>query len=815
MLQHKARILYLKDLIQIRYAEQEPDAYYRLNGLNMLTIQLESEQLTNQLWVAQSAKKTIETLRSELPPGYSLVQTYDATEFLREELNKIAYRSLFTLGILLVFVLVVSRSFRYLLLILTSLLANLAIACMAFYLLELEMHLYSLAGITVSLGLLIDNSIVMIDHVRHQGNKRVFLAILAATLTTLAALSAIFFLPEVQQVNLIDFAWVMLVNLGVSLGIALWLIPALLGQFPLATGRKSYSLRKARRIVQWQRPYRGWIRHSLRWRPLWITLAILGFGLPVFMLPEDWKEDSYRYYGPKQEEAEVPWYERWYEQTLGSSNYQREIKPWVDPILGGSLRLFMEETFPNSRYRPLERTVLYVRGKMPYGTTVKQMNEAFQSLENFLSQFEEIEQYETQISSSQQALSQIHFHPEYERKGFPYFLKSLVESHVIDLGAVDWQVYGVGRGFNNAIGMGSKNSRIQMRGFNYEQLFQYAEGLKKRLLEHPRIKEVFLNGEIRWDYRPHSEFVMNLDKQLMTTKEIQSQQVLDALQPLTLERRRIHEVYQGGKYSSVILLPKDPQSRDIWQIRNQPLVLDSIGVNLQQLARLEKIPAGDVIYKEDQQYHIWVEYDFIGPEPQSRTVQEEMVREIQQLLPIGYTASAGRRGGWWSRENKTAYGLIFLVVAMIFGICAILLESLRQPLAVIAMIPLSFIGVFLTFYLFEFNFDQGGYAAFLLLCGISVNSALYIINDFNNFRKLRPFKSQMALYLKAFRHKIFPISLTILSTLLGLLPFVWAGPEETFWFALAVGTIGGLIFSLLAVGLYLPMLVLKKGRSFY
>ena len=431
----------------------------------------------------------------------------------------------------------------------------------------------------------------------------------------------------------------MLVNLGVSLGIALWLIPALLRQFPLHKRGKSISLKKARKVARRQRPYRAWIGHSLRWRPLWITLAILGFGLPVFMLPEDWKEDPYVYYGPKREEAESPWYEQWYEQSLGSSTYQREIKPWVDKILGGSLRLFMEETFPNSRYRPLERTVLYVNGKMAYGTTVQQMNEAFQSLENFLSQFEEIEQYETRIASSQQAFLQIHFHPEDERKGFPYFLKSRVESHVIDLGAVDWQVYGVGRGFNNAIGMGSKNSRIQMRGFNYDRLFQYAEALKGRLLEHPRIKEVFLNGEIRWDYRPNSEFVMDLDKQLLASKQLQSQQVLAALQPLTLERQTVHHAMIDGDYSPIVLVPRDAETRDVWQIRHQPLLLDSMGVNLQQLAQLAKIPAGDVIYKEEQQYHIWVEYDFIGPDPLRVKIQREMAQETQQLLPLGYTAS--------------------------------------------------------------------------------------------------------------------------------------------------------------------------------
>ena len=99
------------------------------------------------------------------------------------------------------------------------------VAVIFYKLLKLEIHLYSLAGITVSFGIIIDNSIVMIDHYRHHGNKKVFLAILAATLTTIGSLCIIFFLDEDQRINLIDFTWVMIVNLGISLFVALFFIP--------------------------------------------------------------------------------------------------------------------------------------------------------------------------------------------------------------------------------------------------------------------------------------------------------------------------------------------------------------------------------------------------------------------------------------------------------------------------------------------------------------------------------------------------------------------------------------------------------------
>jgi hypothetical protein len=88
------------------------------------------------------------------------------------------------------------------------------------------MQLYSLAGVTISLSLIIDNTIVMADHIRTHQNRLAFLSVLAATLTTIGSLAIIFFLNEEIRLNLQDFAAVIIVNLFVSLAIALFFVPA-------------------------------------------------------------------------------------------------------------------------------------------------------------------------------------------------------------------------------------------------------------------------------------------------------------------------------------------------------------------------------------------------------------------------------------------------------------------------------------------------------------------------------------------------------------------------------------------------------------
>src|SRR5690606_9147238 len=108
--------------------------------------------------------------------------------------QRIAWRTLLSLVLLSAIVWLTSKSVRYLFIIIVSMTVNLLIACMFYYLFDVEIHLYSLAGITISFGIIIDNSLVMIEHLRIKKDKTVFMAMMGATLTTMAALCIIFFL---------------------------------------------------------------------------------------------------------------------------------------------------------------------------------------------------------------------------------------------------------------------------------------------------------------------------------------------------------------------------------------------------------------------------------------------------------------------------------------------------------------------------------------------------------------------------------------------------------------------------------------------
>ena len=101
----------------------------------------------------------------------------------------------------------------------------------------------------------------------------------------------------------------------------------------------------------------------------------------------------------------------------------------------------------------------------------------------------------------------------------------------------------------------------------------------------------------------------------------------------------------------------------------------------------------------------------------------------------------------------------------------------------------------------------------ILLAGITVNAAFYLISEYNDLRRCHPRAGTRRLFVRAMSVKMTPILLTVVSTVLGFIPFMIGTSKESFWFPLAAGTIGGLVISLPAVLFLLPLLLLpRRGR---
>ncbi|MBI9035219.1 MAG: efflux RND transporter permease subunit, partial [Bacteroidales bacterium] len=754
----------------------------------------------NHLVLAENVKNIMLEQTGLLPEKYSVLLNQDSTVFIQKELEIIGWRSLMTILILLVFVFLISLNLRYMIILTLSLFTNVALSFMFYYVLGINIHLYSLAGITISLGLIIDNSIVMIDHIRSYSNKKVYLALLASTLTTIASLSIVLFLPEKLQLNLRDFAFIIMINLAVSLVISLWYIPALLQLYPIKKRAKALLIKRRKRIIKANRFYFILSRVFIRWRMAFIIAGVLLFGLPVFWLPE--KVEGER------------WYHQVYNQSIGSDWYQNDAKKWTEKALGGTLRLFVQNVYEGNYYREKQETKLYINAGLPEGATLEQLNDILVRMEQFLASFDEVRQFTTGIYSPQSGNITIFFKPEFEKTSFPYFLKGKLTQKAIDFSGINWNIYGVGQGYYNRTGTSeSMNYSLQLSGYNYDELERQAIKLKGKLSQHPRVAEINTNARVSWYEKDYLyRYSLNADPYLLAAYDKPYGELVNDLNKLGINYRPMMYQLINERYEGIVIQSEESKVFDQWSIFNQPLDFDR-NYNLSHLATIRKERMSPAIHKSNQQYIRKVDYKYNGNYKFGNRFRDKVLEEMNHEMPLGYSAET-KEWNYWERNKTKPYHLILIVVLAVFMISAVLFESLRQPFAIVMLIPLSFVGVFLTFYGFDLNFDQGGYASFILLSGLVVNSAIYIINDFNN--KMREVKQNhirmnpLRIYIKAFNGKIIPVFLTVISSILGLVPFMTLGKEEPFWYAFAAGAIGGLVFSGLIMMVYLPLFLIKR-----
>ncbi|ETN96375.1 efflux RND transporter permease subunit [Zhouia amylolytica] len=795
-----SRVVYLGDIARVKYEEQPINSIKRFNGLNLVSLTISAREGANQVLLAKTVRERIESLKKELPPGFSLFLQKDSTISIKKEINTIVLRVVLSVLFLLLFTFIVSRSLKYLLLVAISLAVNLCIAFIFYYLLDIGIHTYSLAGITISLGIMIDNVIIMIDHLRSKGNMKIFVAILAATLTTVGSLSVIFFLGQDVRILLNDFAIIIVVNILTSLVVAFFVIPALLDVIPIQRKLNKISLRRKRWVVKWNHFYAYFINQSLRWKKLYLLLAILVFGIPIFLLPARINSNN--------------WLAQTYNDIFQSSVY-RKIGPMTEKILGGTLRLFVERDASGGRVpqqnafgnlTPVDRanqaTQLNVNITMPDGASVEELEGIAWKFENHLLQYNEVASFETSISNGENANIQAIIDDSSQRS-FPHRLKNELIDLANNTGGCDVRINGVGKGFSNSLGNDILRTGITVSGYNYDAVLTYAEKTLEYLKRQPRVdKERVNTGQRMYAGKVRYEYEMNLQKDLLIKQGSSPQTMLTGLRDIAMNQQRVSIALYDGQYIPVKVYTEEKKGADNWLLNNSLQQTSRLGY----VGTLEKKMSGGHITRRNQQYEVNVDYNFIGNYRLAKKVQEGIIDSVNVQLPIGFKAQSKNRGGFYSQVKGSQYKLIFLVIAIVFLLCCVLLESMRQAMVIVLMIPLSFIGIFLTFSLFGFNFDQGGYAAFLLISGLSVNAALYIFNDFNN-NGLEG-QSGIRQYLNAYNSKITPILLTVISTIVSFLPFLLTVPGELFWDALAAGTIGGLLFSIPILVVFLPLFLL-------
>ena len=783
----EGRTLTLADLASIKIAPQTERSFYRINGRRSTNITIYAQDQVNFIKLAATCRDKIDLLKSTLPAGVDIILESDRSDYLARELQTIGIRMLAAMILLFISMVAIYRHGLKIMAVWSGFIISLLISVIIYYFAGLELHLYSLAGLTLSMGIVLDNLIVSSDHIYKYRNQQISVALLAATLTTIGALSIIFFIAPEYREQLTDFAWIFIINVSVSLPVALLYLPAVIKkQTTIAP-----SVRRRKRLVRFNRLYSNFCRSMTRRRWIPITLLILAFGLPLFLLPNEIKSEN---------KAAVRYNE------VMDGWYGKKIHSKLSKYLGGTLRLFTQrkDRFYFSQTKKQESR-LFVRASVPFGGTTEQLNDIIKEFEIYIKSFSEVKQINSYVSGPNSSSIEISFAEGHADGAFPYRLKSLLENKAVNTGSGDFQIFGVGRGFDNELRGQSLSTHLKLLGYNYNQLQEVAWQASQNLLQHIRIQKVFINPTRNYFAPDDRYFQLELDQKLLSIHSPESlRRYIDYWHNISPDRGQINHIQVNNQLLPVRLVSSDTKSNDIWQIRHRMHSFDTASaLKNNQISHLAVQHGEHKIVRSNQQYQLYLEYDFIGNHRLAETVKDQALQEISAQLPPGYHISDDRSGWWWQDSHDKMTYIVLASLLVIFLVSAILFNSLRQAFIPLILVPVSFIGIFLVVYFFDFRFDQGGFAAFLLVAGLSVNAAIFIINDYNNLIKQQHI-SRLRAYVKAYNAKIIPILLTALSTILGLLPFLLYEQNEPFWYSLAICSIAGLVFSVVGVVVVLP-----------
>lgn len=798
------KTVYLNDLATYEYKDREPGSFFRVNGMNTIYLNVFVDADENLIKMSSEIRGKVTEISKTLKKGVYFTLTHDEAKEKESELHKLVWRSLMSLAILMLFLWFAHRDWRYLLIMATTLAANLLVSVIAYWMFNIRLHVYSLAGITVSMGLIIDASVVMVDHYSYYRNRRMFLAILAALLTTVGSLIVVFWLPEFLQRDLWDFSWIIIINLTVSLLVAYFFVPALVEQFHYRS-RQQGKVRHQRFLVWWKRVYTRYVMFVQKRKWIYIVLLVLAFGIPFHLLPDSlYNVEKHQQLAASGGDNGI-WYEKLYNSTLGSQFFLTKCKKPLTSVFGGTMRLFSESlsrrTFSDNRD---EEKILCIRAKMPLGGTAAQLNEKVLLVDQFLSRFREIKRYETRVENWGATID-VKFKKEYRDTNFPYVLENKVIGQIINIGGAEWSTSGVSKkGFSNSLSLQFRFNTIEVVGYNYERLYRIAEDICEELKKNSRVTDIIIQTP---DHKnQEDEFFAKYDKKAVALYGFDISAAHNVLQGV-LSGYDIDRYEDENISAPMFLKSKGQDEFDLWHMQNSYLRVNGTDTKMSDFVGIERREAKNCIPKSNQSYKLHVSFNVMGSPNYVLRYMDSVKDKFNAKIPIGFKCQDASYG--YYEDSGTQYWLIGIIAVIIFFICSILFENMYVSFVIVMLIPVSFIGTFLTYCITGVEFGTGGYASMVMLAGLTVNAGIYILHEYLSYgrRGIRQ-------YVKAYNHKIVAVFLTVISTVLSLIPFIVIdGKSEPFWYSFAVGTMGGMLFSMLTLIFVIPIMMRNKSGN--
>jgi len=803
-LNNSIRQIKLGDIAKIELADFPSTYIRRVNGQNCLTIEFVKETGTDALSLSELVREKMEVIKSQLPPKIFLQLENDSSDKLKDELAGLEGQALYSIILVFLILLIFIKQFRAPVIILTTILFSTLLTVIGLDLLSISLNMITLAALTVSFGMVVDNAIIVYEHVGHtiqnsreerisfivSGLKKLIIPISGSTLTTIGIFIPLVFALEELRAFLVPLAITMTISLAASVLISLTWIPySLIWLLPVRkekTVYKNYFKSPFKFKINFQRSLLLFFHYRKKAKWMMLILTILIIGLPFYLIPE--KEKS------QNENVEE---KKWY-STI--SDFYFENRKMIDLTTGGLGYQFYSKTYFGEPWKWHDQEVLSVTIRTPIGTPIEELNKIAKNFEDLPKPYSHaIDYFETSLSEQYGAYIQYYFKKDYLYSSEPYLLKNDATYLAARTGNSIISVSGFGDGFSSG-GGSSFNFRISLKGFSYDELQKLSVELKQKLEQNKRVRNVETNKSGFWYREDLYHFSYQPDNRVLVENKIKKYELISLLQSEINPKNTYGQVEFSGQKPYLLAVTN---SKNIYQtdFQNQPRQLGKRYFDLNSSGKLTKESVMSSISRENQEYTRYITFDYIGPYQFGDKYAKKIIENFP--LPVGNKIEYGYSLFKTDESTINLFFILFLSILTVWMIVSALLESWTDPLIVLSAIPLGFIGIMLGVIYHEIAFDRGAIAGTLLIIGVSVNNSILLMDGKRQFRLqgIGGFRSWSYIYDSKFRS----ILITTLTTIVGLIPMI-ISDTGGFWKSMSVVVCWGLSFSTLFLFVFIGIL---------
>ena len=761
------KVVYLKDVSVVYPTYEDNDYFARYNGEKAVFVTATQKEGTNIFDIMKQLKKKLSEFEKKLPPQVKLKHVYDQAESVEERLDGFfsnLVQGIILVGIVILIAIGIRGSFIVMLAIPTSLLVAIGFVDKSGY----GIQQMTIAGLVITLGLLVDNAIVVVENITRfikkgennldaaiKGSAQIGWAIVSATATTILAFLPIVMMQDVSGEFIRSMPLTVIYTLSASLFIALTFTPFLSHKF-----LRNKEKRKESKLMQLfdrfiQNHYRKWLGFSLKRPGVIIALALLVFfgSLALF------------------------------------------------PFIGLSF-------FPKA-----EKNQFFINVNLPEGSSIRETDNVVKYIESRLKSRGEVDRYAASVGRHN---PRIYYNviDEHRRSNVGQLLVKL--GKVVGQKQMDRLISELRTNFASYPGAKIEIKEleqgppvdapveIKVRGEKVEVLKKIAREIETLFRQTPGIINVDNPlSTSKTDIRVN----INRDKAAMYGVALADidRTVRMSVAGLNISKYRDKE---GKEYNIVVRaatrLPSLVSTRPQLDIFDKIYLTTATGslIPLNQVASIELKLSSSRINHFNMDRSATITADVLGGHSVNEVTQELMDKLEKYQWPVGYGYFVG---GEKESQEKSFGGMgeaIMIAIIAIFAVLVLQFKSFTQPLIVYAALPLAIIGSIIALLITGNTFSFTAFIGLTSLVGIVVNNSIILVDYTNQLR--REGKGLVAAIKQAGETRFLPIILTTLTTIGGLLPLTLQG--GTLWAPMGWTIIGGLLTSTFLTLIVVPVL---------